>query len=74
MEANDKLTQLAVEKEKARLELSNREKQKKKKKLKTTTNNVQAEPQTAEHHNQHKLLLKLRSGLRKMNGLVLMKS
>ena len=29
MEANDKLTQLAVEKEKARLELSNREKQKK---------------------------------------------
>ena len=49
MEANDKLTQLAVEKEKARLELSNREKQKKEEEAKkTTTNNVQAEPQTAE--------------------------
>ena len=48
MEANDKLTQLAVEKEKARLELSNREKQKKEEETKkTTTNNVQAEPQTA---------------------------
>ena len=48
MEANDKLTQLAVEKEKARLELSNREKQKKEEEAKkTTTNNVQAEPQTA---------------------------
>ena len=48
MEANDKLTQLAVEKEKARLELSNREKQKKEEEAKKTTNNVQAEPQTAE--------------------------
>ena len=48
MEANDKLTQLAVEKEKARLELSNREKQKKEEETKKTTNNVQAEPQTAE--------------------------
>ena len=48
MEANDKLTQLAVEKEKARLELSNRQKQKKEEETKkTTTNNVQAEPQTA---------------------------
>ena len=48
MEANDKLTQLAVEKEKARLELSNREKQKKEEEAKkTTTNNVEAEPQTA---------------------------
>ena len=48
MEANDKLTQLAVEKEKARQELSNRERQKKDEEQKTTTtNNVQAEPQTA---------------------------
>ncbi|QGZ17666.1 hypothetical protein HTVC023P_gp37 [Pelagibacter phage HTVC023P] len=47
MEANDKLTQLAVEKEKARQELTNREKQKKDEEQKSTTNNVQAEPQTA---------------------------
>ena len=47
MEANDKLTQLAVEKEKARQELSNRERQKKDEEQKPTTNNVQAEPQTA---------------------------
>jgi hypothetical protein len=52
MEANDKLTQLAVEKEKARLELANREKQKKEEETKTTTNNVQAEPQTAESSQQ----------------------
>ena len=52
MEANDKLTQLAVEKEKARLELANREKQKKEEEAKTTTNNVQAEPQTAESSQQ----------------------
>ena len=52
MEANDKLTQLAVEKEKARLELSNREKQKKEEETKKTTNNVQAEPQTAESSQQ----------------------
>ena len=52
MEANDKLTQLAVEKEKARLELSNREKQKKEEEAKKTTNNVQAEPQTAESSQQ----------------------
>ena len=37
MEANDKLTQLAVEKEKARLELANRAEIKKKKKKKKTT-------------------------------------
>lgn len=51
MEANDKLTQLAVEKEKARQELQNRERQKKEEEQKTTTsttNNVQAEPQTSE--------------------------
>jgi triacylglycerol lipase len=49
MEANDKLTQLAVEKEKARQELQNRERRKKEEEQKsTTTNNVQAEPQTAE--------------------------
>ena len=52
MEANDKLTQLAVEKEKARLELSNREKEKKEEEAKKTTNNVQAEPQTAESSQQ----------------------
>ena len=40
MEANDKLTQLAVEKEKARLELANREEQKKirEEEVKSTTN------------------------------------
>ena len=52
MEANDKLTQLAVEKEKARLELSNREKQKKEEENQPKTNNVQAEPQTAESSQQ----------------------
>ena len=54
MEANDKLTQLAVEKEKARLELSNREKQKKEEEANktNTNNNVQAEPQTAESSQQ----------------------
>jgi len=46
MEANDKLTQLAVEKEKARLELEKRAKEKEEEK--PTTNNVEAEPQTAE--------------------------
>jgi hypothetical protein len=49
MEANDKLTQLAVEKEKARLELVNREEQKKAEEEKSKQQqNVQAEPQTAE--------------------------
>mgnify|MGYP003624388529 CR=1 FL=1 len=42
MEANDKLTQLAVEKEKARLELANREEQKKEEELNKQTN-VQAQ-------------------------------
>ena len=49
MEANDRLTQLAVEKEKARLEMANREE---KKKVEEENNkqqqNVQAAPQTAE--------------------------
>lgn len=49
MEANDKLTQLAVEKEKARLEMINREEQKKAEEEKSKQQqNVQAEPQTAE--------------------------
>jgi hypothetical protein len=49
MEANDKLTQLAVEKEKARLEMNNREQQKKAEEEKSKQQqNVQAEPQTAE--------------------------
>ena len=49
MEANDKLTQLAVEKEKARLEMTNREQQKKAEEEKSKQQqNVQAEPQTAE--------------------------
>jgi len=49
MEANDKLTQLAVEKEKARLEITNREQQKKAEEEKSKQQqNVQAEPQTAE--------------------------
>jgi hypothetical protein len=49
MEANDKLTQLAVEKEKARLEMNNREQQKKADEEKSKQQqNVQAEPQTAE--------------------------
>ena len=49
MEANDKLTQLAVEKEKARLEMTNREEKKKAEEEKSKQQqNVQAEPQTAE--------------------------
>ena len=49
MEANDKLTQLAVEKEKARLEMNNREQMKKAEEEKSKQQqNVQAEPQTAE--------------------------
>ena len=50
MEANDKLTQLAVEKEKARLELANREEQKKirEEEVKSTTNveanNLETQP------------------------------
>jgi hypothetical protein len=49
MEANDKLTQLAVEKEKARLEMTNREEKKKAEEEKNKQQqNVQAEPQTAE--------------------------
>ena len=49
MEANDKLTQLAVEKEKARLEINNREERKKAEEEKSQQQqNVQAEPQTAE--------------------------
>jgi len=49
MEANDKLTQLAVEKEKARLELNNREEKKKAEEEKSKQQqNVQAEPRTAE--------------------------
>ena len=47
MEANDRLTQLAVEKEKARLEIEKRTKEKEEEKTKQT-NNVEAEPQTAE--------------------------
>ena len=47
MEANDRLTQLAVEKEKARLEIEKRAKEKQEEKT-TQTNNVEAEPQTAE--------------------------
>tara|TARA_R100001132_G_C3259429_1_gene83995 strand:+ start:49 stop:1140 length:1092 start_codon:yes stop_codon:yes gene_type:complete len=43
MEANDKLTQLAVEKEKARLELINREQQKKEEEEKQQQKHVQAE-------------------------------
>ncbi len=49
MEANDRLTQLAVEKEKARLEMINREERKKADEEKNKQQqNVQAEPQTAE--------------------------
>src|SRR5210317_1266107 len=49
MEANDKLTQLAVEKEKARLEMNNREEKKKAEEEKSKQQqNVQAAPQTAE--------------------------
>ena len=49
MEANDKLTQLAVEKEKARLEMINREEKKKEEEEKNNQQqNVQAQPQTAE--------------------------
>jgi len=44
MEANDKLTQLAVEKEKARLELANREKKTKEKEI-NQQQNVEAETQ-----------------------------
>jgi hypothetical protein len=47
MEANDRLTQLAVEKEKARLEIEKRAKEKEEEKT-TQTKNVEAEPQTAE--------------------------
>lgn len=49
MEANDKLTQLAVEKEKTRLEMMNREEKKKAEEDKSNQQqNVQAQPQTAE--------------------------
>ena len=49
MEANDRLTQLAVEKEKARLEMINREERKKADEEKSKQQQyVQAEPQTAE--------------------------
>ena len=49
MEANDKLTQLAVEKEKTRLEMINREEKKKAEEDKSNQQqNVQAQPQTAE--------------------------
>ena len=49
MEANDRLTQLAVEKEKARLEMMNREERKKADEEKSKQQQyVQAEPQTAE--------------------------
>ena len=49
MEANDRLTQLAVEKEKARLEMINREERKKTDEEKSKQQQyVQAEPQTAE--------------------------
>tara|TARA_R100001377_G_C3186037_1_gene108586 strand:- start:61 stop:1116 length:1056 start_codon:yes stop_codon:yes gene_type:complete len=49
MEANDKLTQLAVEKEKARLEITHRaEKKKNEEEINKQQQNVQAQPQTAE--------------------------
>ena len=49
MEANDRLTQLAVEKEKARLEMINREERKKAdEEISKQQQYVQAEPQTAE--------------------------
>jgi hypothetical protein len=49
MESNDRLTQLAVEKEKARLEMMNREERKKTDEEKSKQQQyVQAEPQTAE--------------------------
>ena len=51
MEANDKLTQLAVEKEKARLEMNNREEKKKAEEEKINNNKTyKLIPQTAEHH------------------------
>ena len=66
METNDKLTRLAVEKEKTRLELSNREKQKEEE---AKNSKQRGEPQTAESSQQTQVTPKLRSGLRKMNGL-----
>lgn len=52
MEANDKLTQLAVEKEKARLELLNREEQKKAAEEQQQQKNVQAEASTTTQSSQ----------------------
>ena len=48
MEANDKLTQLAVEKEKARLEISNREEKKKAEEENKQQKNVQADTSKSE--------------------------
>ena len=51
MEANDKLTQLAVEKEKARLEIANREEKKNLKKKINNKKTYKLIPQTAENQN-----------------------
>ena len=52
MEANDKLTQLAVEKEKARIEIANREAQKKEEENKPQQQNVEAETQNTSETSQ----------------------
>ena len=52
MEANDKLTQLAVEKEKARIEIANREAKKKEEENKPQQQNVEAETQNTSETSQ----------------------
>jgi hypothetical protein len=66
MEANDRLTQLAVEKEKARLEMINRV---------NNNNTYKLNLKQRNHHNQsHKLHLKPKNGLKKISGLGMMRS
>jgi hypothetical protein len=77
MEANDRLTQLAVEKEKARLEMINREERKKADEEKSKQQQyVQAEPQTAESSQPAatKLHLKPKNGPKRISGLGMMRS
>ena len=73
MEANDKLTQLAVEKEKARLRLSNRE-EKKRRRKKTTKKTYKLNLKQRNHHNLPQITPKAKKWAEENDGLVLMKS
>ena len=75
MEANDKLTQLAVEKEKARLELQNREEKKKLEEENKQQKNVQADTSNSgTSDSMPQITPKAKKWQRIINGLELMKS